>query len=222
LVFNLSKNNSQNDSPTQFTQLFQLLSQFNARLTNIEARLNQDNPQRPILDEEHIPAEIGKLGGKTLFSTSTGVRKGIVIPFCDVCGKRNDDTLILCYHCGKKVCTRCITKVGATFLCLDCLLEQMPLSKQELKILTAIDRGVRTKSQIAHITKIPKDDVTTVLTNLLVRGLIQKKGISIATKLIITDNGMEAQSAYAPFYNVDSDMAKFYDDLDNTLKAHGN
>lgn len=200
--------------------LQQTLSQVNSRLIELESRLSQLETGQILMDEQHAPAEIGQLGGKMLSTSTTGsVRRNVRIPFCDVCGKRiKEENLTLCYFCGRKVCAdKCLVKLGVEFLCVECMKERLPLSKKEFKVLVAITNEIVRISEIEKITKIVKDDVRSSISNLLFLSLVRKKGISIASRLEVTHEGLEACGAYNAVYNADEDVTRFYDELASYL-----
>jgi len=206
----------QEDLTRTLETLQQTLSQVNSRLIELENRLSRVETGQILMDEQQDPAEIGQLGGKTLSTSTTGtVRRNVRIPFCDVCGKRvEEDDLTLCYSCGRKVCSeKCLVKFDA-FLCVECLKEKLPLSKKDFKILVGVTNDLVKVSEIEKVTKVPKDDVGVAVSNLIDLGLITKKGISIASKLEVTDEGLEALSAYRSVYGTDEDVVRLLNELE--------
>jgi hypothetical protein len=198
------------------SNVFKLLSQMNTRLTVVEERLNNLDTRQTLMDEERIPAGIGHLGGKTLTTTSLGgIKTDKYLPFCDKCGVRcQEEDFVLCYSCRRKVCKQCLIKNGTTFLCIDCLQDLNPLNKKEFKVLYVINKGTSTKREIAKITNIPIDDVSSTVSNLLTRKLILKKGISILSTLQMTDDGMETYGLYATIYETDEDIKQLFEKLE--------
>jgi len=191
--------------------LEQTLSQMNSRLTELENRLNQVETGQVLMDEQHIPAKTGQFGGKTLLTSTTGaVQREVRVTFCDVCGKRSEEEgLALCYVCGRKVCAdRCLVKLGANFLCIECLKGQLPLSKKEFKVLIAIANEITNIYSISNVSSIEKDRVRASIARLLHFNLIVKRGVSIFSTLQITDEGLEALAAYRQVYT-DEDVAQF-------------
>jgi len=197
----------------------QALSKFDARLKGIENRLSQVETGQILMDEQHAPAEIGQLGGRTLSTSATGaVRRDVKVSFCDVCGKRiEEENLTLCYSCGRKLCDKCLIKLSADFLCVECLKDRLPLSKKEFKVLVAITNEIVRIGEIEKITKIVEDDVRSAVSNLLLLGLLRKKGISIASRLEVTHDGLEACGAYRAVYYTDEDVTRFYDEMASYL-----
>jgi len=217
--------NSEENKPSTIVQIIEkALSQFSSRLDGLESRLGKLEAslsvEHKILDERRIPAESGHLGGRILSSSPLGaVQRDIMVPFCDSCGKwvREED-LALCHSCQRKVCiTKCLVKLGTDFLCIECLKTRLPLSKGHFKVLVAIEKEIERTSEIEKITKIAKDDVRAAISHLLVLDLIRKKGISIASRLEVTSEGLEAFGAYRSVYSADEDVSRFLDDLENQL-----
>jgi len=204
--------------------LDQELSQLNSRLTEIEQRLTQVEASQigsqKILDERHVPARMGQLGGRVISSSPQGtVQRQINIVFCDVCGRKiEEENLALCYGCKRKICVdKCLIKLGAEFLCIECLKDRLPLDKKGYKILVAIANGLTNVKEISKITSMVTDDVRTSTSELLNLGLIRRKGISIAKRIETTDDGLEAMGAFHSIYSSDEDVLRFEQELTKHL-----
>jgi len=199
--------------------LDQELSQLNSRLTEIEQRLTQVEASKigsqKILDERHVPARMGQLGGRVISSSPQGtVQRQINVIFCDVCGRKiEEENLALCYGCERKICSKCLIKLGAEFLCIECLKDRLPLDKKGYKILVAIANGLTNAKEISKITSIVTNDVRTSISELLNLGLIRTKGISIAKRIEATDDGLEAMGAFHRIYSSDEDVLRFEQEL---------
>jgi DNA-binding MarR family transcriptional regulator len=191
------------------------LSQVSTKLTEFDERLNRLETSQALMIEQRIPAEIGQLGGKTLSTSVTGaVQRRISLSFCDSCGKRTEEAnLILCYTCSHKVCKSCLVKLDVDFLCVQCLNNRVPLSKEEFKVLAVVTNEIEKVSEIGKITKMGKDDVRATISDLQQRNLVKKKGILLTSRLEVTHDGLEAYGAYRSVYDANEDLKQFYNEL---------
>ena len=195
----------------------QMLTHFENRLNTLENRLNQLDPNRNvILNERRVVERPGQLGGRTFTTSSTGtVQREIRICTCDICGHRIDEDFIIC-SCGKKICNSCAITYQNRNLCIDCLRNLIPLTKQAYKVLVAMANGVTDSNAISRITRIVKDDIVNLRNQLFALDLIIKRGISIFSELSITDKGLEAIGAYRQVFGGDPDIVQF----DTELRRH--
>jgi len=199
--------------------LEQMLTQFDTRLNRIEDRLNQlESSRNIILDERRVTERAGQLGGRTLYSSPAGgIQREIRVLTCDACGSRMEEEFIICQGCGRKLCDSCAIAYQNTNLCVNCLRNLIPLTKQAYKVLVAIANEVKDVRAIPRITRMVKDDVVNWRNCLLVLGLIVKKGVSIFSEVCITDNGLDAIGAYRQVFGEDDDIIQFDVELRNYL-----
>lgn len=191
-----------------------MISQLISRLEAIESRLSQmETDKSRLLDERRVPAKIGQLGGKTISNSALGgVEKRVEVPFCDLCGRRVEEEDSAVCGCGKKVCVdSCLVNLSSEFLCVECLKERLPLDKKEYKVLVGVANELG-RGAISKITKMGRDDVRSAIFELTGLGLIRKRGVSVFTKLEVTDLGLEAIGAFENLFN-DVDVLQFFADL---------
>jgi hypothetical protein len=203
--------------------LEQTLTQFDTRLSTIENRLSQlESGRNVILNEQRVIERAGRLGGKTFLTSPTGgIEREIRIPICDVCGSRINEAFIICQGCGRKLCINCAIAYQNTNLCVACLRNLIPLTKQTFKVLVCIANGIDSADAIAKITHIPKDDVRKCRNLLTVLGLVLKKGVSIFSKICISDNGLDAICAYRQVFGKNDDIIQFDIELRSYLAEKG-
>jgi len=198
--------------------LEQVLARVDTRFVQIETRLSelesQNEPPRTIFSEKRVVEAAGLLGGRELLASS--VDNGIVRvtrqPVCDNCGKAlriDEEEFSICHSCGKKLCQECGIRYSNMFYCLDCLRRIVPLTKGSYKVLVAIANEVTRISVISELTKMPRRNVESCLTELLNTNLTMKKGLAIFSKICVTDLGMEAIAAFREVYGSDDDIAQF-------------
>lgn len=193
-------------------EISQSLSRFNSRLTELENRLNQNSSL--IMEERKIPDFQGSLGGRS-FSTnrSGGIEKVIRIPVCDVCGEALAERFSICKNCGKKLCSNCAIHFSGQKVCLDCLKQQLPLSKRSFKVLLALANGMESLREISQIVQVKREDVEECLEELQSLELIGEKGLSIFSRIYVTDKGLEAISAYTKVFEGEADVRMLKDKL---------
>ncbi|MEM2271944.1 MAG: hypothetical protein QXP56_04670 [Archaeoglobaceae archaeon] len=175
-------------------EISQSISQFNNRLNELENRLSQNSSL--IMEERKIPDFQGNLGGRS-FSTnrSGGIEKVIRIPVCDVCGEALAEKFSMCKNCGKKLCENCAIHFSGQKVCLDCLKQQLPLSKRSFKVLLALANGIESLREISQVVQVKREEVEDCLGELQGLGLIDEKGLSIFSRVYVTDKGLEAMVA---------------------------
>jgi len=192
--------------------LGETVSQFSSRLSDIEERLGRiENSQDSKLIENSrtVPEEQGELGGQSLSrSAGGGIERVARIPVCDVCGTRLDENFTIC-GCGKKVCEKHAIQSGPRSLCVECLIDAVPLTKRSYKVLVAIANGVQDKKTIAKLARISKEDVKVALTELAALGFIAKTGWFIFAKNEAADSGIHAIGMFRNVYGGDEDVVLF-------------
>lgn len=161
-----------------------------------------------VLDERKIIAEERELEGKTYLSREDGgIFKENRIPVCDICYRRSEN-FNACSSCKKKLCDSCSISFHNRIYCIVCLDNIIRLTKREYKILTAIANNIQS-NVVADIAKIRKDDMKACETNLLEKGMVEKKGFLFFQKITILDTGLEAIDAYHQVYGKEGDVVIF-------------
>lgn len=190
-------------------EISQSLSQFNNRLNEIENKLNQNSL---IMEERKIPDFQGNLGGRS-FSTnrSGGIEKVIRIPVCDVCGEALAERFSVCKNCGKKLCSNCVIHFSGQKVCLDCLKQQLPLSKRSFKVLLTLANGIESLKAISQVVQIKREEVEECLEELQSLELVDEKGLSIFSRIYVTDKGLEAITAYSKVFEGEADVSLLKD-----------
>ena len=198
--------------------LEQVLARIDNRLTQVESRLsqleNQNERPQTIFSEKHVVEAAGLLGGRELLTSPVDNRIMRVTrqPVCDSCGKAlkiDEKEFSICHSCGRKLCQQCGIKYTNTHYCVDCLRRLLPLNKGSYKILVAVANEVTRASIISELTKMPRKNVESCLTELLNANLTVKKGVAIFSKRSVTDLGLEAIAAFREVYGSDDDIAQF-------------
>jgi predicted transcriptional regulator len=196
--------------------LERILNEFDERIKDLEDRLSvleKGQAVNVLMDEKHIPEQRkGIVEGKRLTESKGMIERVITLPVCDVCGLRIGEKFIVCHKCGRKLCDECSISFENTYFCLECLREKINLPKRLFLVLQCVASEVTNRKKISELTKIPKEDVQSCIEELLVLGLIEKRGISIFSDYKITDDGMSVISAYKQAYTSD-DVVQFYSEL---------
>jgi len=192
-----------------------LFERLTKKLTDLEERLRHLESEKVILDEKKVISEPKEIGGKVCFSLSNGgVKKRLYIPVCDLCGaKLDEENFFICRGCGKKLCQNCAFNYNNAYFCSNCLQNVLPLTKQDYKVLVSIANGIDNFRKISEITKLRKEDVRNSIKTLIDSGMVEKEGISIFSKLCITDKGFEAIGIYRKVYGKDDDIIQFGNEL---------
>ena len=95
-------------------------------------------------------SEIAKEGGVNVHRTILG--------FCDACGDKLEEKIVVCRLDGKKVCPGCAIKLDERKICPDCLRAKRPLSKHEYEVLLCYAKGL-SRREIHAFTKIPVKEI---------------------------------------------------------------
>jgi hypothetical protein len=198
--------------------LDQTISQLNKRLTDIENRLNQQQGRSPIMEERKVPDEQGLLGGKVFFTNQAGgIEKEVRIPVCDICGRSLSESFFVCQNCTRKLCQKCVISYSGQTLCLECLRQQVPLTKRNFKVLVAVANGLESSATISQLVQIKRDEAEQSLQELHGLGLIGEKGLAIFSHIYATDKGLEAIAVYSQVFGRDGDVIQFNQELRSLL-----
>jgi len=216
----MSESREENRPENNIWQIMEaMLLRFDARISELENRMNQLNAQSKLLDEKVVVEEPKLLGGRSISTSPSGAIERIKrLPVCDICGHslKPDEDFTVCLDCGKKLDTKCSIPYESRILCFECLRAKVALTKRSYKVLLAIASEITSTSSISKISKIEKDHVRASIEQLLHLNLIVKKGISVFSSLHTTDKGVEALAAYRQVYT-DEDVLQFETEIQENL-----
>jgi predicted transcriptional regulator len=187
----------------ELQQLRTWLSQVDSRITQMESQRQQQSSQ-PLLSEVRVPErEKGILGGRTVTSQGSGLQREIRTPVCDICGKALTEDFSVCAKCGRKLDQACVKIFKGQKICFECLRRDVPIQPRDYLVLACVANRVSDVATISKLTKVPEENVRTSIDDLLSAGLIEKKGMLLFSELQITDEGMNAFSAYRSVFGSD-------------------
>ena len=167
--------------------------------------------RRTLMGERNIVAPKKELGGTEVFQTEHGQFSRHYKVFCDVCGIRvNEDDVMICQKENHKTCSDCIVRYEQRNICIDCLKDNVRLTKPQFKILTSIFSGLSWTRTLHSVTHMPNSIIKDTVFSLIQAGYIQKKR---RFWLEITDTGMDILVAYRTVYPRDLDVASLNREL---------
>jgi len=187
--------------------LNQTISQLNQRLTSLESRLGR-SVNETVIEERVVPEAEGLLGGRAVLSSQGGIQKITYVPVCDYCHSKLDDNFVVCSACGKKLCQSCTIFIEGKNLCPDCFKAEYPLSRECFKVLSII-QGVAELENIAERIGMSEEEVHSRIRELLEGGYLARQGVSVFSKIVVTQKGFTALLAYGKLFEKDVDMAFF-------------
>jgi len=188
--------------------MWRALRELEARVDAIEKQLFTSDSS-VMLDETHVPEKQGSLGGKTLLTTpSGGVKRVIRHAFCDICGTMLATEVKVCMECGRKLCGRCAARYSGRNLCIECLQSLLQLDRKDFKVLLSVANGRMSITEISECTGMIKRDIVASLSKLRSLRLIYRRGLSIFSRVFVTDDGLSALGAYVQIYGCESDIAE--------------
>ncbi|QLH11230.1 hypothetical protein [Nitrosarchaeum sp. AC2] len=160
---------------------------------------------RILMGERWFVAPKKELGGTEMFQTEGGNFNNRYQVFCDVCGIKVDpDKITICQEQQHKTCSECFVRFEQKNICVDCLKEKVPLSKQQFKILVSVFSGICWTHGLHSVTHMPKFAIERTISELAELGYVQKKRI---LWMEITDVGLDVLTAYRTVYPRDRDVA---------------
>jgi len=169
---------------------------------------------RPLIEEHAVSERRGFLGGKRLGTNTEGkFEKTTFLVTCDYCGSYPLDEFVMCKSCRAKLCDECAAKLDGRPYCRACLMEILPLSANTFKVLLCIESGIRSRSRISEVTRIPKDVVRRSLALLLELKLVESKGMLAFLERKVTADGLRALFAYRKVYGSDEDVLEVESNL---------
>ena len=191
------------------SEMWRIVRELKARVDAMERCLGRDG-FNVILDETHVPEKHGLLGGKTLLSTgSGGVKRIIRHAFCDQCGSMLvSGNISVCTECGRKLCQRCAARYNNRTFCVECLQHLLRLNKKDFKVLLSIANNHVSIAQISECTGMVKKDIIASVSKLRSLRLIYRRGISVFSRIFVTDDGLSVLGAYMQIYREDRDIVE--------------
>lgn len=193
-------------------ELTRLLRRLNERMDGLDTRLGQFESSKLILDERKVVAGERELEGKTYLSREDGgIVKEVRVPVCDACG-RGCEKFNACTACGRKLCEECSYLLRNRVYCVNCLGEELPLTKREFKVLLAVAQDVSLRDA-ADLAKMKKDELAECEKNLVDKRMLDRKGFLFFRETAILEDGLEALAAYDPVYAKQGDVQIFKDEL---------
>jgi hypothetical protein len=189
----------------EIKQLRAWVGAIDSRVTQLESRRPQPTDQSTLLNEVKLPERnTGFLGGRTVsMSPEGGLERQIKVGVCDVCGKVLGEDFSVCVKCGRKLDQDCVKVFKAQRICFECLRAMVPLQPRDYLMLACVANNVTDVATLSKLTKIPRDNVKTSIGDMLSAGLIEKRGMVVFSELRITDEGMNAFSAYRSVFGED-------------------
>jgi len=188
----------------ELQQLRTWLGSLDGRLGQVESQRRQESSQ-PILDEIRVAERRpGILNGRTV---STSPTRSLVREFrvgvCSTCGGALGEEFSICSKCGGKLDTKCMKTYKGQKICFSCLQKEVPIQPHDYLVLACVANNITDVATLSKLTKIPGDRVKASIGDLLSAGLIEKKGWIVFSELQITDEGMNAFSAYRSVFGTD-------------------
>jgi len=192
----------------------QSLSQINARLTELENRVDQ-NQGKMIMEEKTLPEAESLLGGKTVFASEDGrIQKIKYIAVCDYCHlKLDENNFVVCSSCGKKVCQRCAISLDGSYVCPECFKTEYPISRQCYQILTLLQNNISETGDMVEVTGMSESEVCSALGQLFECGYIVREGVSIFSRIRVTEKGLTVLIIHGRLLSKDMDIAHFHERL---------
>jgi len=152
------------------------------------------------------------LGGSEIVKEDGINIQRTILGFCDACGDRLGEEIVVCRLDGKKVCPGCAIRYEHRKICPDCLMRKKPLSKHEFEILTCYAKGLK-RRQVHEITKIPIKEIKSAENYLYDRGYISKR---LLEGFKITADGIDIILAYSQVFK-DEQIANMKTEIDSFL-----
>jgi predicted transcriptional regulator len=170
-----------------------------------------------LIEERHLPEEKGSLGSKTISMLLDGsIQKVLKTPFCDNCGSLLGEQFTICSNCDAKICTSCTVTHGSKNYCLGCAKEIVPINKKEFMVIYGIAQEVNPKD-IKKCSCMNSDDAQKALDFLLESGLIERKGLSILSRYVVTDDGLAIIFTSEQIYRNEGDVLRYLTKLQEFL-----
>jgi len=173
-----------------------------------------------ILEEIHSP-EVEKLIGRKILLTgpSGQVRKVITHPTCDICGRYLAEDFIICQACKRKICDLCAVKYNGKTYCQNCLRDMIPLKKKDFKLLMLLANKIGRISEITEYSGMRKEDVLNSLRKLKAYKLVIKRGLSILSEIMLSENGLSVFASYSKIYGNEKDVIELAKKISSTRRG---
>lgn len=163
-----------------------------------------DKDKKTLMGKTNEVAPEKELGGNEVFQTEDGQFNKTTIPFCNVCGTKLNDEMVVCQESKHIICPGCSVKMDQRNLCFNCVKAKVPLSKRGYKALLLVSYGFRWYRTIRNIARIPKKEAKKTIDDLLESGFAEKNLFGLK----ITDYGLETLFVYEKIYSTEKDVIK--------------
>jgi len=178
-----------------------------------------ENVDRDILEERVVPEKEKVLTSKRYMTTAAGtVLREIRVSFCDYGGERLSDSeqTVICCEDQRKLCNSHAIRYLGRYYCPDCLQHVLPLDRLQFKIIHGLINEL-SLDDIRELARSKKDEFHSALSDLVVDGYLEKKGISLFSYYEVLDRGILAWRTYLQAFN-EADVAQFMQEVDEHLK----
>jgi len=157
-----------------------------------------------------VVEEPRQMGGRTIYKARDG-RVMVVdrVSLCDVCSNPDMEKQHICHKCARKICDDCWVRFKGIHLCIECLMLQEPLVKNEFKVLLAVVQGISNTDKIARAVRTRKEEIQMAMRRLCGNGLIMLEGGLFSRKYVLTEKGEEILEAYQKVYGTGFDIFTF-------------
>lgn len=186
----------------------------------------EENEKR-VIHGQRVPAPSNSLGGKVTYRDKDGsIHTEEQIRHCNRCGGQEDDNnynLCVAAQCGKTLHIQCAYIYDGQTYCKDHVLKLIRnTSKNDTKVLIAIDNKVRWSRRIAKLCVLTKKEIETSKERLVQNGYLQKSKILwLFNSLELSEDGVEFLPLCYQVYKRMNSMKQFIDVLKQHLQKKG-
>jgi len=114
----------------------------------------------------------------------------------------------VCTECGRKLCPRCAARDNNRTFCVECLQHLLQLDKKDFKVLLSIANNRMSIAEISECTGMVREDIIASVSKLRSLRLIYRRGISVFSRIFVTDDGLSVLGAYMQIYREDRDIVE--------------
>lgn len=139
-----------------------------------------------------------------------------VVYSCDNCGKKD---LVNYKKCDKHefiLCDKCSISNDNKILCPEDVREQLPISRDQFKILIVVVNNIVNEDTISEITKIPVQKVSKLIKILSDLEILNH---SQATGLVLSVIGFLAIKLYSQFFGEENEMKELDEEIIKYVKS---
>jgi hypothetical protein len=205
------------------SEIERTLREMNRKLSELSAKVSQLETRNggTVIEERKVPEVEGLFGGRAVLNSQGGIQKVTYVPFCDYCHSPLDENFVICSKCKKKLCDNCKIFMEGRNLCPDCFKSEYPLSKDCFKVLAMLQSNVA-EEEMAEVAGMREEEIYDHMSQLFREGYIIREGISIFSKVTLTQKGFTAFLVYERLFEKDVDISYFKERLarGESLEAH--